>query len=243
MAQYTEDDLRTAFNERSRREHGLPPDVTEITRLGGRARRRRRTATAAALAAGALTVGVAILPVLYGNAPGPTSSAQVTSGLELPQTLEGLHRRQVSLIQEETHQSLAKGELVTFKPTSVNTGFSIRCADPQAWVLVRSVHDPGQWTDFGRCGERKGNSLDSQNDAQSVPPGWLERPQSMEIWVFPADAPIGSSAGCDIEARKKGACNAPFDHETLILAPELLANQLGPREGAPWWIGVYDTPR
>ncbi|WP_327588630.1 hypothetical protein OHA25_17500 [Nonomuraea sp. NBC_00507] len=117
----------------------------------------------------------------------------------------------------------------------------VNCADPQAWVLVRSVHDPGQWTDFGRCGERKGNILDSQNDAQSVPPGWLERPQGVEIWVFPADASIGSSAGCAIEDRKKGACNAPFDHETLTLAPELLANQIGPREGAPWWIGVYDT--
>ncbi|WP_164904162.1 hypothetical protein [Nonomuraea polychroma] len=41
----------------------------------------------------------------------------------------------------------------------------------------------------------------------------------------------------------KGACNAPFDQETLTLAPGLLANQIGPREGAPWWIGVYDTRR
>ncbi|WP_165970025.1 hypothetical protein [Nonomuraea terrae] len=35
MARYTEDDLRTALEERSSRERWLLPDVGEIARLGG----------------------------------------------------------------------------------------------------------------------------------------------------------------------------------------------------------------
>jgi len=50
------------------------------------------------------------------------------------------------------------------------------------------------WSDFSRCGVR-GSGLDIQYNEKSVTADWLRAPQTLEIWVFPADTPITGSAG------------------------------------------------
>ncbi|SEG38883.1 hypothetical protein SAMN05444920_102830 [Nonomuraea solani] len=249
MSNYTEDDLRTVFAEHSTRDGGRPPELDDIRRRGTRARRRRRTTAGAVLAGAAAAVAIlaGTQPFGLGADPVTGSSARVVTGPGLPRTVNDSIGGPVSLIHSETHRSWGQGVQVVFQPTTVNTGTAIRCADPETWVLVRSIDDKEGWSDFGRCGDRKGPVLDSQYDTRSIQPGWLERPQGIEIWMFPADAPIagggdGPGAGCKAADRREGRCEGrPWDHESVGTMPEGLAAQLGgPGEGAEWSVGIYD---
>ncbi|MEU9884742.1 hypothetical protein [Sphaerisporangium sp. NPDC051011] len=233
--QYTESDLRAVLDEYSGEGPRQPVHLEEIVRRGRGARLRRRVTAGAALAgAVAAVVGVAGLHGLDGGAPppGPASSARVTNGVDLPDSVDTRIGGRMALIHFETHTSVGTGVKVTFQPTSLNTGFSIRCADPQVWVLVRDLGAPGGSAALGRCGQGDGGGVDSQYDWQSAHPGWLRTPQSLEIWVFPADAPIVSKA-------RPG--DGAFDMEMVTTAPERLASMVGHRPSA-WAVGVYDKP-
>ncbi|MFC4117925.1 hypothetical protein [Nonomuraea zeae] len=243
MTQYTEDDLRAMFAQNSVREAGLPPRVSEIKRQGARTRVRRRAAAGAALAGAAATVvalaGV-VLPGLDGNPGEPATdvTAYFLTGVELPRTMESTYGP-VSLIFGQTYHSVGEKVRITFRPTSVHTGFAIRCADLKAWVLVRDAK--GTWNDLTPC-VRLGRGLQVQYDQSSATPDWLRAPQNLEVWVFPADAPIGSAGladKCPLADRRAGRCDGPWDREAIIAMPERLAAQTGPQRGL-WSIGIYD---
>ncbi|MEV0590394.1 hypothetical protein [Nonomuraea cavernae] len=246
MTQYTEDDLRAVFAENSIREDGLPPQVSEIRRRGARTRLRRRATAGAALAGAAATVvtlaGV-VLPWPGGNPGEPATgvTAHFLTGVELPRTVESRYGP-VSLIFGRTYQSMGEGVRISFRPTSVHTGVAIRCPDPKAWVLVRDAK--GGWHDLTPC-VRLGPGLQVQHDERSVTPDWLLAPQALEVWVFPAGAPIGSAGladKCALADRRAGKCDGPWDREAITAMPERLAAETGPQPGL-WSIGVYDQER
>ncbi|MFD1547850.1 hypothetical protein [Nonomuraea guangzhouensis] len=237
MTQYTEDDLRVMFAEHSAREDGRAPVVSEIKRRGARTR-QRRWVTAGATLAGAAAAVVAFAGVMVPSLGAPTagSTAHVLTGAGLPQTVTS-PQGPLSLLFGRTYQAVGERVRVTFQPTSVYTGFAIKCADPNVWLLVRSVTTP--WSVFGRCGVR-GSGLDIQNDEKSVTPDWLRAPQTLEIWVFPADAPIMGSPSCTLADRREGRCDRPWDREAVPKMPERLAAELGPQRGSTWTVGIYD---
>ncbi|MCW2877091.1 MAG: hypothetical protein JWQ95_1191 [Sphaerisporangium sp.] len=231
MTQYTESDLRAVFEEYSAEGPSGPAHLQEITRRGRAARLRRRGSAGAALAgAAAAAIGVVAAFGSYGggSAPGPASAARVTNGVDLPGTAVGMNGDTLELIHSENHSTVGEGVKVTFQPTTYNTGYSIRCADPNIWVLVRQ----GNETSFGRCGDRRGDGLDAQYDWQSAGPGWLGKPQNLEIWIFPSDAPLG---------RKIEDGSGTYDMDTIVTTPERLAKVVNQRP-SEWTIGVYDKP-
>ncbi|MGR6924362.1 hypothetical protein ACU635_59750 [[Actinomadura] parvosata] len=249
MTNYTEDDLRSVFAEHGTREQGLSAPLDDIRRRGEARRRRRRTLAGAVLVGAAVTaavVGSVPSRLLYAGAPAG-SSARIATVPDLPESVTGYDDEPLSLIHIEGHRSWGRAVKVEFQPTSVNTGITIRCTDPRMWVLERSAEGKAGWSGFGRCAQRhESGGLDSQHDGQSIEPGWLERPQGIEIWMFPADAPIaggagGAGNGCTVADRRVGKCDGPWDHEAVATMPERLAAELGgPGEGPSWVVGVYD---
>ncbi|TMR88105.1 hypothetical protein [Nonomuraea basaltis] len=246
MTHYTEDDLRAVFAENSVREDGLPPRMSEIRRRGARTRLRRRVTAGAALTAlaGAAATVVTLAGVVvpwHGGKPGEPATgvtAHFLTGVELPPTMESRYGP-VSLIFGQTYQSVGERVRISFRPTSVHTGFAIRCADPKAWVLVRDAK--GTWNDLTPC-VRLGRGLQVQFDKSSVTRDWLRVPQNLEVWVFPADAPIGSAGladKCALADRRAGKCDGPWDREAITAMPQRLAAETGPQRGL-WSIGVYD---
>ncbi|MEV0238097.1 hypothetical protein [Nonomuraea sp. NPDC050786] len=241
MTQYTEDDLRAVFAENSVREGGPAPLVSEIRRRGARTRLRRRVAAGAAVAAAAAAVvSLAGVPWPGANLGEPATgvTAHFLEGVELPRTV-GSRYGPVSLIYGQSYRSVGESVRITFRPTSVHTGIGIRCADPKGWVLVRDAQ--GRWNDLTPC-VRLGPGLQVQYDQTSVTPDWLRAPQTLEVWVFPADAPIGSAGlaeKCALADRRAGRCDGPWDREAIIAMPERLAAETGPRRGL-WSVGVYD---
>lgn len=231
MTQYTESDLRTVFEEYSAEGPSGPAHLQEIVRRGRAARLRRRASVGAALAgAAAMAVGVvAVLgPYGGGSAPGPASAARVTYGIDLPGTAAGLNGDTLELIHAESHSTVGEGVKVTFQPTTSNTGYAVRCVDPKVWVLVRQ----GNRTSLGRCGDRRGDGVDAQYDWQSAGQGWLRKPQTLEIWTFPSDAPVG---------QKIEDGSGTFDMNTIATKPERLAKAANQRP-SEWIIGIYDKP-
>ncbi|HUR04078.1 MAG TPA: hypothetical protein VM347_16150 [Nonomuraea sp.] len=205
-------------------------------------RLRRRVTAGAALAGAAATVLTlaGVVPWLGGNPVDPTASstANVLTATVLPQTVES-PQGPLSLQFGQTYQAVGERVRVTFRPTSVYTGFAIKCADPKVWLLVRDAQ--ATWSTFGRCGVR-GSGLDIQNDEKSVTPDWLRAPQTLEIWVFPADTPIMGSPSCTLADRREGRCDRPWDREAVPKMPERLAAELGPQQGSTWTVGIYDKP-
>lgn len=240
MTQYTEDDLRGVFAEHSARENGRAPLMSEIRRQGARTRLRRRMTSGAVLAgaAAAVVTLAGVVPSLGGNPGDPTASstAHVLTAPGLPQTVES-PQGPLSLLFGQTYQAVGERVRVTFRPTSVYTGFAIKCADPKVWLLVRDAQ--ATWSNFGRCGVRR-SGLDIQNNEKSVTPDWLRAPQTLEIWVFPADTPIMGSPSCTLADRREGRCDRPWDREAVPKMPERLAAELGPQQGSTWTVGIYD---
>ncbi|KAB8184731.1 hypothetical protein FH608_048070 [Nonomuraea phyllanthi] len=231
MTQYTESDLRAVFEEYSTEGPSGPAHLQEITRRGRVARLRKRGMAGAVLVgAAAATVGVVAAFGPYGgaSAPGPASAVRVTNGVDLPGTAVGMNGDTLELIYSENHSTVGEGVKVTFQPTTYNTGYSIRCADPNVWVLVRQGNETG----FDRCGDRHGDRLDAQYDWQSAGPGWLGKPQHLEIWIFPSDAPLG---------QKIEDGSGTYDMDTIVTKPERLAKVVNQRP-SEWTIGVYDKP-
>ncbi|MFG1684079.1 hypothetical protein ACGFNP_28180 [Nonomuraea sp. NPDC049269] len=237
MTQYTEDDLRMVFAEHSARDDGRAPLVSEIRRRGARTRLRRRVTTGAALAgAAAAVVAFAGVMVPSLGAPIAGSTAHVLTATGLPPTVTS-PQGPLSLLFGQTYRAVGERVRVTFQPTSVYTGFAIKCADPKVWLLVRDAK--ATWSTFGRCGVR-GSGLDIQNDEKSVTPDWLWAQQTLEIWVFPADTPIMGSPSCTLADRREGRCDRPWDREAVPKMPERLAAELGPQKGSTWTLGIYD---
>ncbi|WP_214416994.1 hypothetical protein [Sphaerisporangium fuscum] len=229
MTQYTESDLRTVFEEYSAEGPRRPAYLEEITRRGRAARRRRRVTVGAVLAGAAVaTAGVAGASGLYDgrSAPGPASAARVTNGITPPATVVDMKGETLGLIRSERHTTVGQGVKVTFQPTTYNTGYSIRCADPEVFVLVKHGNEAA----LARCGRRHGPGLDSQYDWQSAGPGWLGKRQTLEIWLFPADAPIGRRTDDGL-----------FDMAVVVQEPDRLAKVVG-HHPSEWTIGVYDKP-
>ena len=149
MSHVTEDDLRTVLTERSGSGPRRPPHLEEITKQGRTVRLRQRVTAGVALAGAAAAItGVfgVVLPMLgkESSASPPATSAQVTTGVEIPATVEGSLDR-LSLIHSETHRFVGQRVRVTFRPTSVYTGWTIRCADPRDRVVVRATD--GTWSE------------------------------------------------------------------------------------------------
>ncbi|MEV4222575.1 hypothetical protein [Nonomuraea sp. NPDC049725] len=225
MTRYTEHDLRTVFADYSDGGPGRPrsPRLDELVRRGRARRRRARTTTGALLAGAAAALTVFVTVPLTG---GGVDAVRVAPGVELPEEITGGNQERLRLIASAAGETLGDHVTVTFRPTSVRTAYSVRCADPDAWVLVRSVGDADGWSDLGRCGERTGPGPDSQYHAGSVRPDWLRAQQAIEVWVFPAGAPVGDPR---------------FHGQKLVADPEALKKVAGTRPGR-WAVAVYDQP-
>ncbi|GAA4555224.1 hypothetical protein [Planotetraspora kaengkrachanensis] len=239
MSHVTENDLRTVLAERSAEGPGWHFLVAEIVKEGRAMRLRRR------IAAGAAVVGVVAavtgvfgvtLPLLDRDTTAkPATSARVSTGVEMPETVKA-NGDKLSLIYSQTYQFVGQRVRVAFRPTSNRTGTVIRCADPKDWVL-----ELGDGSAFSRCGDRfaaKGHGLDTQHS--ETYPGWVGQVQIVDIWVFPADAPVAEYGKCKVPDPKRGTCDGKFTVMTITENPERLAAAVGRQPGL-WSVGIYDT--
>ncbi|MED7923877.1 hypothetical protein SMD20_06525 [Nonomuraea sp. LP-02] len=248
---HTESDLRALLDERGHHPAGGEPaaSLDAIVRRGRRIRRGRRALAAGGALAAAVTLAFA-LPVIRQEAPPvsmtarqPADTARMDRAPEPPASYQVVlftERFELPLIHAERFSTVGVPRTVTFSPASVYTGYKVVCADPRAWVVTfidTKGGEPGGTS--GRCGKGGGG----HHDGLSAPSGWLKRPQSLETWVFPADAPIRkvmeSIAGCD-----RTGCDET-DQARALRDPEVrdrLAAEVGEQPGA-WAVGVYDAPR
>ncbi|NUW42929.1 hypothetical protein [Nonomuraea rhodomycinica] len=254
---HTESDLRELLEEHAHGRAGQEPaaQFDAIVRRGRRMRRTRRAATAgtalavAAVAAAGLT---SLLPPGTQRGEGaavaqqPADSARVvTRGPELPGTLPvvlGARKFDLGLIQSRRFETVGVARKVTYTPTSVFTGFAVVCEDQRSWVVVSQRGKGGEPTGVsGRCA----GSMSGHNDKLSVPSDWLKRPQSLQVWVFPADAPVRKAAEAVTGCRQ--ARGARCDEGALsgaLANPEVrrrLSAMVRERPGR-WAIGIYDRP-
>ncbi|MFG6202410.1 hypothetical protein [Nonomuraea sp. JJY05] len=249
---HTENDLRTLLTEHFQEQAGREPSahLDAIVWRGRRMRRTRRAVTsgaAAVIAVTAVGLGNGLLtgaPQTGGvTAAQPSAdSAQVEPGPKLPENLPvrlGAEQFDLSLIHSQRFETVGAARTVSFTPTSFSTGFKVVCDDPQAWaVTVEKLKGGEKGGAVGRCGEPAG----SHHDELSAPADWLKRPQSIQVWVFPADAPVQEVAqgvkGCPKKAK---LCD---ETAQLLWRPEVrerLSAKLGETPGR-WAVGVYDRP-
>ncbi|MEV7806343.1 hypothetical protein AB0O28_25690 [Microbispora sp. NPDC088329] len=244
---HTESDLRTLLDEHGRERAGREPvaPLDAIVRRGRRMRRTRRAVTAGA----AVTFAVAAVALGNGLLTGPpradrttvaaqpTDSAQPAHWPKLPDSLPvvlGAEKFDLRPIYAGRFEKVGAGQTLTFTPTSYSTGVKVACADPRAWVVVEMPLKGGETGGTtGRCGDAVGG----HHDRKSAPSGWLKRPQSIRIWVFPGDAPIRQVAcretpdTCDESAQGRA-----------LRRPEVrdrLSAMIGERPGR-WVAGIYD---
>ncbi|GAA5068786.1 hypothetical protein HNP84_009065 [Thermocatellispora tengchongensis] len=253
---YTESDLRRLLTERVREQDGGEPSahLDAIVRRGRRTRRTRR----AMAAGGALALAVAaagLMNVLPAAQPGTgetaaaqqrADSARVERGPELPETYAvvlGAERFDLALIHSRHFETMGVAQKVTFSPSTFSTGYKVVCDDPRAWVVtVERLKGGEPGGTAGRCD----SSVGGHHDRLSAPSDWLKRPQSLQVWVFPADAPVREVAeavtGCPVTPVSKD-CDEKAQSQALM-RPEVrerLSAQLGERPGR-WAVGVYDRP-
>ncbi|GAA1768790.1 hypothetical protein [Nonomuraea bangladeshensis] len=251
---HTESDLRALLDERGHHPAGGEPSVSldAIVRRGRRIHRGRRVRRVLG-AGGALAAAVTLvftLPVIRQEAPPasmtagpPADMAEVVRAPELPATYQvklGAKEFAMPRIHAEQFSTVGVHRTVTFTPVSRSTGFTVVCADPRAWVVTITDTRSGEPSGTsGRCGKGGG----PHHDELSAPADWLKRPQTLEVWVFPSDAPISkvmkSTVGCEPrgcdEDDQAGALSRP---EVL----ERLSAEVGEQPGG-WAVGVYDAPR
>ncbi|GAA3473276.1 sigma factor [Nonomuraea roseola] len=176
----------------------------------------------------------------------PVDSAQVEPGPKLPERFPvvlGAVKFDLSLIDSQRFETMGVARTVTFTPTSLSTGHTVVCDDPQAWVVIRGKLKGGEMGgSAGRCGE----SVGGHHDRLSAPSGWLKRPQSLQVWVFPADAPVREVAeavtGCRPLVKSKGCDETALSRE--LMNPEVrerLSAKVGEVPGR-WAVGIYDRP-
>ncbi|MFI6737599.1 hypothetical protein ACIBI9_32140 [Nonomuraea sp. NPDC050451] len=248
----TENDLRTLLTEHSQERAGREPSahLDAIVRRGRRMRRTRQAVTAGAvavIAVAAVGLGNGLLagaPRVGGAtaAQPPADSVQVEPGPKLPESFPvslGAEKFDLSLIHSQRFETVGVARTVTFTPTSFSTGFKVVCDDPRAWVVtVEGLRGGEMGGGIGRCGESAG----SHHDRLSAPSDWLKRPQSMQVWVFPADAPVQEVAkGVTACPKKAKLCD---ETAQLLWRPDVrerLSAKIGELPGR-WAVGVYDRP-
>ncbi|MEV0383197.1 hypothetical protein [Nonomuraea sp. NPDC050643] len=251
---HTETDLRRFLTEHSQaRDHGEPPaHLDAIVRRGRRIRRTRRMLTAGAtLACAVAAVGLAN-SLLIGPQAIPSVAAQppvdsaevVEPGPKPPEEFQvvlGATKFAMPLLDSQRFDTMGAAQTVTFTPASHDTGFKVVCDDPEAWVVLQQRLKNGeQGGSSGRCKDGVGG----HGDEKSVPSDWLEGPQSMKVWVFPADAPVEEVVK-DTVACPKGMKECAEHIVTWGLSQpkvlERLSEEIGERPGR-WAVGIYDRP-
>lgn len=252
----TESDLRELLNEHAEAgSAGRPPaQLDAIVRRGRRMGRTRRAVAAGATAAVAVTAAGLMNGLLIGSpsanvatvAQPPADSAQIEPGPKLPEKFSvvlGAERFDLPLIHSQRFETVGVARTVTFSPTSFSTGHTVVCDDPQAWVVTEQRLKGGE---LGGSAERCKSSVSTHHDRLSAPSDWLERPQSLRVWVFPANAPVRQVAeavtGCPQTPVTMG-CDESAQSQALM-DPEVrerLSAEAGERPGR-WAVGVYDRP-
>ncbi|MGW5264306.1 hypothetical protein ACWEQG_25315 [Microbispora sp. NPDC004025] len=247
---HTESDLRTLLDEHGRAPAGREPaaPLDAIVRRGRRMRRTRRAMTAGVAVACTVTAVVLGNDLLTGPpradrttvAAQPTGSAQAARWPKLPDAMPvvlGAQKFDLHPIRTWRFETVGAGQTLTFTPTSYFTGSRVVCDDPQAWVVVEMPLKGGEMGGTtGRCGDSAGGG---HHDRKSAPSGWLKGPQSVRIWVFPADAPVREAA-CRALPKE---CDEPALAEGRALRrPEVrdrLSAMVGEQPGR-WAAGIYD---
>ncbi|MGC5009168.1 hypothetical protein ACLQ2R_00230 [Streptosporangium sp. DT93] len=176
----------------------------------------------------------------------PVDSAQVTPGAQLPEEFPvrlGADTFDLPLVHSQRFETEGVTWTVTFTPSSFFTGYKVVCDDPQAWVVISHQLKSGEpGGTAGRCS----GSMGGHHDRLSAPSDWLKRPQSLQVWVFPADAPVREVAeavtGCR-SIRKSTGCDEMAQSRALAhpKVRERLLAEIGERPGG-WAVGIYDRP-
>ncbi|MDP9847004.1 hypothetical protein [Streptosporangium lutulentum] len=252
---HTEGDLRKLLTEQGReRAHGPSVHLDAIVKRGHRTRRIRRAVTAGAAVAFAVIAVGPVSGLLTGPsgvvetmvAQRPVDSARVDPGPKLPETFPvvlGANKFDLSLIHSQRFETEGVARTVTFTPSSFFTGYKVVCDDPRAWVVISHQLKGGESGGaIGRCD----GSVGGHHDRLSAPSNWLKRPQSLQVWVFPADAPVREVAkavtGCKPILESKG-CDERAQSSALG-SPEVrerLTAEVGEQPGE-WAVGIYDRP-
>ncbi|MFI7707651.1 hypothetical protein [Nonomuraea sp. NPDC049480] len=252
---HTESDLRKFLTEHGQEPAGREPSahLGAIVRRGRRIRRTRQALTAAAAVAFAVTAVGLMNGLLIGGQPQatvaqlPVHSAEIKPGPKLPDRFPvvlGAEKFDLNLLHSQRFATVGTAQTVTFTPTSFFTGYKVVCDDPRAWVVTElrlKSGEPGGTA--GRCG----GSVGGHHDRLSAPSDWLKkRPQSLLVWVFPADAPVREVAeavtGCRPRMKSKG-CDENAQSRALG-DPEVrrrLSAMVGEQPGR-WAVGIYDRP-
>ncbi|GAA4180426.1 hypothetical protein GCM10022252_03250 [Streptosporangium oxazolinicum] len=253
---HTESDLRKLLTEHGgeRAHHGPAVHLDAIVKRGRRTRRIRR----AVIAGTAAVFAVAAVGLVNGPLTGPSGraettvaqrpvdSVQVDPGPELPEEFPvvlGAEKIDLPLIHSQRFETEGVTWTVTFTPSSTSTGYKVVCTDPRAWVVIAQQLKSGEpGGTVGRCKD----SVGGQHDRLSAPSNWLKRPQSLQVWVFPADAPVGEVAkavtGCEPIRKSKGCDEAAQSY--ALKSPkvrERLLAEIGEQPGR-WAVGIYDRP-
>ncbi|MFI6886495.1 hypothetical protein [Streptosporangium canum] len=255
---HTEAELTQVLVDRA---SGVPGtlDLAAITRRVRRYRRRRAMAGAlAAAAAVTATIATVVNLAMPAQAPPPAAtshddSAAVASGVQLPKTFErvGENLPPMPLIHSERFDTVGPIRTISYTSLSADLGYVVVCEDPRAWVVLRSNKLHGIYSySVRRCG--RGDPL----HAPGLKP---HGPQTMEVAVLPADAPlrepseIGQSPGgdgtgsprtltpqCPRSSVKK--CGGKYSISSLNREGmlERVRDEIGERPGT-WAIGIYDS--
>ncbi|MEU8321158.1 hypothetical protein AB0C33_22640 [Nonomuraea sp. NPDC048881] len=247
---HTESNLRTLLDtyahDTTNREP--VPHLDAIVRRGTRMRRVRRSLNVGVLAVATVAAVMLTGPDRTDQAAvaAPPSSARIQTPPELPKTFPvvlGAEKFTLPLIHTQRFGTTGVRKSVTFTPTSFSTGYKVVCADPRAWVVVRVPLKSGEsGGTSGRCGAGAGG----HHDRLSAPTKWLKGRQTIQVWVFPADAPVvrvAEELGRCLPFRKGATCDELAASVSLSRPDvlERLSAEVGEQPGE-WAVGVYDRP-
>ncbi|MBB5775153.1 hypothetical protein [Nonomuraea jabiensis] len=234
---YAEDELRAALTEHVERAHA---DLPEIMRRGRRIRRRR-------VAAGAALAGTAVILLALPLGVGAWSASHQKESAAVvltptPDPSGPVPSGRVPVIKSHSSSDLGR-TTVDFQPLSTYTSWQIFCKDPKALVVIQA---PGGGSRVsGRCD--KTGLGGSFGGSTAIGPGWLEKAQQLDVFVFPATPPKVADKGPDAKWGCKkarldlGLCDGHY------VVPQLAHSGVADRlaalvEGrsAGWTIELYD---
>ncbi|RKS79046.1 hypothetical protein BZB76_0485 [Actinomadura pelletieri DSM 43383] len=220
---YAKEDLTQMLQEYSADPVPNPDRSREAAAQGRRMlrlRRARRAGAAATVASASVIAGVLITNGSDDGGVSPVPeirqvSVRLPMDIQLPGAANGVVNRTLPLAESRYESQLGRKVTISFTPLSHNTMSNVRCADPRAWVLVRT-DSPGMPTSVGRCGS--GDHL-AQFDADSAGDIWVGRPHTWQVWVLPADTKVTK----DLDPNRI----------------DKVAAEAGVEPGA-WAVGIYD---